>query len=371
MADACFDETTTLGVRLQQVLRAVLDRSLETVCDKGFATRVKVETRQDGHCTTMAEIADLAQTTGGRTRRSRSEAIRPRAVEGGEDRKMTLARGITGAAGDTAALENALAKVMNVLAGLDEAAVAVSGGVDSMTLAALAQRALGARSEMFHAVSPAVPPEATERVRRYASRFAWNLRVVQAGEFDDPDYMRNPLNRCYFCKTNLYETICCHTDAAVLSGANTDDLSEYRPGLDAAAEHGVRHPYLEAGIGKRTVRRLASYFGFVDLAELPAAPCLSSRVETGIAIQADILGLIHFTEVMVRDRLQPDVVRCRVREDRIVIELDARHLESLSPVDRSEITEETAALFHMAEHRHPVEFAAYRTGSAFVAKAAS
>ena len=240
-----------------------------------------------------------------------------------------------------------------------------------MTLAVLGQRALGARAEMFHAVSPAVPPDATERVQRYASWLGWRLSVVQAGEFDDPNYMRNPLNRCYFCKTNLYKTVCRHTDATVLSGANTDDLREYRPGLDAASEHGVRHPYLEAGIDKPTVRRLAACLGHNDLAELPAAPCLSSRVETGIAIQADILSLIHSTEVMVRDRLYPDVVRCRVREGRIVIELDESHLELSSPADRAAITAETAAMFGATGRHYPVAFAAYRTGSAFVTKAES
>lgn len=283
---------------------------------------------------------------------------------------MTHARGDTAAVRDTDAIEEALARVADILGGFGKAAVAVSGGVDSMTLAVLGQRALGARAEMFHAVSPAVPPEATERVQRYASRFGWRLSVVQAGEFDDPNYMSNPLNRCYFCKTNLYKTVCRHTDATVLSGANTDDLREYRPGLDAAAEHGVRHPYLEAGIDKRTVRRLAAYLGLNDLAELPAAPCLSSRVETGIAIQADILSLIHSTEVMVRDRVYPDVVRCRVREGRIVIELDEFHLELLSPADRAAITAETAAMFRATGHHHPVAFAAYRNGSAFVTKAA-
>ena len=139
---------------------------------------------------------------------------------------------------------------------------------------------------MFHAVSPAVPEEATERVKRLAATQGWRLRIVDAREFADENYLANPVDRCFFCKTNLYGCIARHIDAQILSGANLDDLREYRPGLEAAKRHSVRHPYLEAEIDKRAVRSLARELGLGALSELPAAPCLSSRVETGIAIRA-------------------------------------------------------------------------------------
>ncbi len=98
-----------------------------------------------------------------------------------------------------------LAAVLDKLA---PAAIAVSGGVDSMTLAVFAHRHLGSdRIQMMHAISPAVPPEATARVRRYAEAEGWRLAVLDAGEFADRDYIANPVNRCYFCKTNLYDAI--------------------------------------------------------------------------------------------------------------------------------------------------------------------
>ena len=103
---------------------------------------------------------------------------------------------------------------------------------------------------MLHAVSPAVPPHATARVRAHAERHGWALTVADAGEFDDPRYRANPVDRCYFCKSNLYDRIRSVTEGTVASGTNLDDLGDYRPGLKAAAERGVVHPFVEAGIDK-------------------------------------------------------------------------------------------------------------------------
>ena len=161
-------------------------------------------------------------------------------------------------------------------------AVAVSGGVDSLTLATFVHRVADSRAEMFHAVSPAVPGDATVRVELLAAAQGWRLRMVDAGEFTDETYLANPVDRCFFCKTNLYGCIARHSDAQILSGANLDDLREYRPGLQAAKRHSVRHPYLEAGIDKRAVRSLARELGLGALSELPAAPCLSSRVRLAL-----------------------------------------------------------------------------------------
>ncbi len=211
-------------------------------------------------------------------------------------------------------------------------AVAVSGGIDSLTLATMAHALPG--TEMFHAVSPAVPGDATARVERLAAERGWRLRIVDAGEFDDQSYMANPLNRCFFCKTNLYGSIGKHTDGQMVSGANLDDLGEYRPGLDAARDHAVRHPYLEAGIDKQAVRRLARTLGLGGLSELPAAPCLSSRVETGIAIRADVLRAIHSVERELAQSFPSGTVRCRVRANGVVVELDPNTLAALDEARR-------------------------------------
>ncbi len=259
------------------------------------------------------------------------------------------------------------AALAEVIDGLGEAAVAVSGGVDSLTLAVFAGRRLGAgRVLMVHAVSPAVPPEATERVRRQAKLEGWRLDVIDAGEFADPRYRANPANRCFFCKTNLYGAIAARTDRQVLSGANTDDLAEYRPGLDAAREHGVRHPYLEAGLDKAAVRALARSLGLQEAAELPASPCLSSRVETGLAIDPAELIAIHRAETLLQGRLAPRTVRCRIRAAGAVIELDRETFARLDEGLRQALSAELAALMPASVADKGVGFEPYRSGSAFL-----
>ncbi len=200
--------------------------------------------------------------------------------------------------------------------------VAVSGGVDSLTLATFAHQLGEAEVEVIHAVSPAVPPSATKRVRALAEAEGWPLIITGAGEFSDPRYRDNPVDRCYFCKTNLYQRICELTPNVIASGANLDDLGDFRPGLKAASERDVVHPFIEAGMNKAAVRALARRQGLEGVSDLPAQPCLASRIETGIAIDAADLAFVDLVETSLAKVAPPNVtLRCRITRAGVVIEV--------------------------------------------------
>lgn len=233
--------------------------------------------------------------------------------------------------------------------------VAVSGGVDSMTLAHVAHSVLGERVRMVHAISPAVPPLATERVRDHGNRAGWRLDFVDAGEFDDPRYRANPVNRCYFCKSNLYSTIAGLAGGTVASGTNCDDLGDFRPGLQAAEQWQVVHPYVEAGLGKASIYALARQLGLGDLSRLPAQPCLSSRIETGISVSADDLAFVDRVETLLRSDLGSSAtVRCRITHSGVIVETEG----AVPPAAVARACKDTGRIY--LGHRP------YRRGAAFL-----
>ena len=126
---------------------------------------------------------------------------------------------------------------------------------------------------------------------------------------------------------------------------------------------------MEAGIGKAGVRGIARTLGLDDLADLPAAPCLSSRIETGIAIEAGLLNAVYCSERLVAQALSPRTVRCRVRRHAVVLEIDAESLASLDVQTRGSLRDRVAATFAHMGVRRPVEFEPYRMGSAFLRNA--
>jgi len=192
-------------------------------------------------------------------------------------------------------------------------AVAFSGGVDSAVVAAAAQRALGDRAVAITADSPSVPRQELEAARQLASRLKIRHIVVSTREFDDPRYLRNQGDRCYWCKSELYsviERMLPELGARVVcSGANLDDRGDYRPGLTAAAEHAVRHPLQEAGFTKANVRELARAWE-LPVWDKPASPCLSSRLAPGVAVTPERTWRVEQAEAFLRVKGLRD---CRVR----------------------------------------------------------
>jgi pyridinium-3,5-biscarboxylic acid mononucleotide sulfurtransferase len=252
-------------------------------------------------------------------------------------------------------------RLLDLLSRYDDLAIAVSGGIDSMTLAFIAHRFLERQPTMVHAISPAVPAEATLRIKDYAAREGWRLSPVHAGEFADPDYRANPIDRCYFCKSNLYGRMRGLSFAVIASGTNLDDLGDFRPGLKAAEERHVVHPFVEARIGKADIRKLARWHRLTDIAELPAQPCLASRVETGIRIEAEDLAFIDAAERHIRQHVAAFAnVRCRLTRLGVVIELGGSGERDFGDIA------DLAASFCKEAGREFVGVRPYRQGSAFV-----
>ncbi len=210
-------------------------------------------------------------------------------------------------------LEQKTKKIKSLILEMDSALVAFSGGVDSTLVLALAHEVLGKKALAVTAQSASMPDREMKACHQLAKEIGVKHLVVKTEEMSNPNYRANPANRCYHCKTELYSSLKKVAQQEnilnILNGTNTDDLGDYRPGLDSAREQGVRSPLVEAEFNKQEVRELSRKME-LSVWDKPAMACLSSRIPYGQPVTPEKLAMIEqsedlllalgFTQVRVR-----------------------------------------------------------------------
>ena len=216
-----------------------------------------------------------------------------------------------------------------IISRMDSVIVAFSGGVDSALVAVAAHQILGQKALAVTAVSPALAQKELEETVRLAESFGFAHRIIHTNEMERDGYVANSPRRCYFCKTELYTQI---TNLAnresyswVVNGANTDDIGDYRPGMEAATENKVRSPLVEAGLTKDDVRSIAKSLD-IPIWDKPAQPCLSSRIPYGTPVTVETLSKIEQAEDYLRG-LGLKAVRARHHDRLCRIETGENEME--------------------------------------------
>jgi pyridinium-3,5-biscarboxylic acid mononucleotide sulfurtransferase len=246
---------------------------------------------------------------------------------------------------------------------LGSALVCYSGGVDSAFVLAIATRELGERAIGMTAVSPSLPPGELEQAEELAREIGAVHRVVSSNEMADPRYVANAPDRCFYCKSELYDIAEAKRGewglAATVNGTNCDDLGDHRPGLEAAKKAGVRSPLVDCGFSKADVRAGSQAIG-LRAWDKPALACLSSRIPYGTSVTAERLSQIGGFEAELK-RLGFRQVRVRYHDKLARVELDLTEIaRAVDPTLRADIV--SAGKRHGFQYV-TLDLGGYRTGS--------
>ncbi len=256
-----------------------------------------------------------------------------------------------------------LEKLKEILSAYPTLLVAFSGGVDSTLLLAVAKEVLGDRVEAVTSVSPVHPKQDGEAAAELASGIGVVHHRIVTGEMTVPAFLANPKNRCYLCKTHLFQRVrklaAQRGITAVAHGANADDLGDFRPGFQAAQEAGVVAPLLDAGLAKEEIRSIARSMGLPNW-NRPADACLATRIPYGVRLSEALLKRVDLAEAALRES-GVDGCRVRVHDNVARIEVAPEHFDKIlsDPTRDSLVT----ALRKLGFDHVALDLEGYRTGS--------
>ena len=227
--------------------------------------------------------------------------------------------------------EEKLARLKELLREMGEVTVAYSGGVDSAFLLKVATDVLKERAVGVLAVSPTFPSREYDRAIEVAESFGATLRIIDTHELEDDNFVNNPVNRCYFCKSELFDSIARMAEDErfrnFVDGSNQDDLGDHRPGMKALKERNVRSPLQEAGLTKQEIRDLSRQSGLPTW-DKDALACLSSRFPYGESISRKKLQMVDQAENYLADMGFRNI-RARHKGDTVNIEVDPEQIPRL------------------------------------------